>query len=490
MVSRGGGRRFFVLACAVSALLASLVLPAVASAIDEFPLPAGTRPGGITTGPDGALWFTEEGTNGIGRLTTTGQYTHFGPLQNLASIPNQITAGPDGRLWFTMISANRIGAITTAGQISEYNGGGAGVGGTPQGITVGPGGLWYTATNSIRQIDVSGNLGPSYPIPTSSSDPSDIQLADGRLWFTEQATAASNIGVLNPTTGQILEYPTPTRSSEPSGIIATAGGLLWFTESAVGLIGRITIGGTIDEFGPTGAEPSGIAAGRDGALWFTEAPAQAPPPAPQCPPASGTHAIGRITSGGTITNHFPTPTPLSDPADITEGPDGALWFSEFCGDKIGRVVTGSSAPPPPPPPPPVAVLSVSSFKVSPRAFKAAPRGASITAKKKRKTGTTVSYRLSASASARFTVERRQAGRKRGKKCVKPTRSNKRAKRCTRYVVVKGRFQHSGKTGSNKFHFSGRVGGKKLRPGSYRLVAVAAIGASKSKLKRANFKIIR
>jgi virginiamycin B lyase len=28
-------------------------------------------PGGITAGPDGALWFTDNGNNSIGRITTT-----------------------------------------------------------------------------------------------------------------------------------------------------------------------------------------------------------------------------------------------------------------------------------------------------------------------------------------------------------------------------------------------------------------------------------
>src|SRR5688572_12229497 len=70
-------------------LVGLLALPPAAFAIDEFPV--GSKPGGITTGPDGALWFTEEGppppaqpVNFIGRLTPSGQYTHF-QLPNLGS---------------------------------------------------------------------------------------------------------------------------------------------------------------------------------------------------------------------------------------------------------------------------------------------------------------------------------------------------------------------------------------------------------------------
>jgi streptogramin lyase len=45
------------------------------SGITEFSLPSGSGlfgyPGGITTGPDGNLWFTEMGANAIGMINPT-----------------------------------------------------------------------------------------------------------------------------------------------------------------------------------------------------------------------------------------------------------------------------------------------------------------------------------------------------------------------------------------------------------------------------------
>jgi virginiamycin B lyase len=46
--------------------------------------------------------------------------------------------------------------------------------------------------------------------------------------------------------------------------------------------------------------------------------------------------IGRITTEGAITE-FPLPTAGAQPAIIITGPDGNLWFSEFAGDRIGRI---------------------------------------------------------------------------------------------------------------------------------------------------------
>ena len=52
--------------------------------------------------------------------------------------------------------------------------------------------------------------------------------------------------------------------------------------------------------------------GPDGALWFTEYDG---------------NKIGRITTAGAVTE-FPIPTAGSQPSAMTVGPDGALWFIE------------------------------------------------------------------------------------------------------------------------------------------------------------------
>ena len=153
---------------------------------------------------------------------------------------------------------------------------------------------------------------------------------------------------------------------------------------------------------------------------------------------------------------------------------------------------GPSGGPPPPPgggPPPVTQQgkpSVQSLALSPKAFRAAKAGASISAK----VGAKVTYRLSVAASTKFTVEKESAGRKKGRKCVKQTPRNRKAKKCKLYKAVRGSFTHSGKAGSNSFKFTGRVGRKSLKPGTYRLVAVATAGSSKSTIKQASFRIVR
>jgi hypothetical protein len=123
-------------------------------------------------------------------------------------------------------------------------------------------------------------------------------------------------------------------------------------------------------------------------------------------------------------------------------------------------------------------------------FRAAKSGPSASAKKK-PVGSRVSFSLSEPGAVRFTVERKTRGRKVGKKCVAQTKANRKRKACVRWVKVKGSFTRAGKAGKNSFKFRGRIGGKRLKPGRYRLDGQATDPAkNKSLIKRRNFKIVR
>jgi hypothetical protein len=156
---------------------------------------------------------------------------------------------------------------------------------------------------------------------------------------------------------------------------------------------------------------------------------------------------------------------------------------------------GPRVPPDPPKPPcctppadRTAPVLEGALALGSRRFAAAPSGPSIA---RAAVGTTVSYRLSEAASVTFTVERSAPGRKVGRRCVKPSRRNRSRPRCTRYVRLRGSFSHRGQAGRNSFKFTGRLAGRKLRPGSYRLVAVARDAAGNaSAAKRVSFRIVR
>ena len=109
-------------------------------------------------------------------------------------------------------------------------------------------------------------------------------------------------------------------------------------------------------------------------------------------------------------------------------------------------------PPPPPPPPgdtkrPVASL----LTVTPGRFRTAAAG-------RRRAGARISYALDENASVTFTVKRIIQRVVRGR-----TR--------TGYRPMRGSFKDAGEVGGNSLRFRGRVGGRRLRPGLYRLIAL-------------------
>ena len=87
-------------------------------AITEHPIePRGLAGAGLlATGSDGAFWFGGWDKN-LGRMTTAGKTSAF-PLTPAQQM-NALTAGPDGRLWFADDRSAAIFRVTTKGVVSE-----------------------------------------------------------------------------------------------------------------------------------------------------------------------------------------------------------------------------------------------------------------------------------------------------------------------------------------------------------------------------------
>jgi DNA-binding beta-propeller fold protein YncE len=192
-------------------------------------------------------------------------------------------------------------------------------------------------------------------------------------------------------------------------------------------------------------------------------------------------------------------TATSHAASVALSPDGKSVYSA---SQLSAVAvfdrtlgaTSTDPTPDPDPQPPFPTLPPDITKpllgvpsLSPTSFRAAGTGPSTAAR----VGTTISYTLSEPATVRFRIERARPGRRAGSRCVKPRRSNRHAKRCTRYVTLRGSFTHAGKAGQNAFIFRGRLRGRKLAPGRYRLRAAATDAAGNvSPTKRSAFRITR
>ncbi len=124
-----------------------------------------TEPYSLVVGPDGALWFTEQNAGRIGRMTESGQLEQF-PIPDRAAVPQgnfgfpaprNIVVGPDGALWFTDDGDESIGRITTEGQVAEYPIV-TSLPASPQGITSYGGELWFAeaGVQALGSVDPEG----------------------------------------------------------------------------------------------------------------------------------------------------------------------------------------------------------------------------------------------------------------------------------------------------------------------------------------------
>jgi virginiamycin B lyase len=287
--------------------VAGLVPPVSSGRIRIYADPRIVKPSAIAVGSDGALWFTNTGSNSIGRISTDGQLTIF--TDPGIKVPQEIVAGPDGALWFTNFAGNSIGRISTYGQVTSFTDPSIM---SPYGITAGPdGALWFTnfGGTSIGRITTAGTV-TSYANGDASDAEGITPGSDGALWFAEHGA----IGRLG-TSGAIRFFAGPR--TNPWDVAAGPDGALWF--SGLDGIGRVSTSGVISTItNPNIDVPGEIVAGPDGALWFTEG-----------------GAIGRLSMEGQVQT-FTAPT-LSGAFGITVGPDSALWFTAK--GAIGRVST-------------------------------------------------------------------------------------------------------------------------------------------------------
>jgi hypothetical protein len=126
---------------------------------------------------------------------------------------------------------------------------------------------------------------------------------------------------------------------------------------------------------------------------------------------------------------------------------------------------------PGPGPPSLAAKLIAPLTLEPSVFRAAARGAAIRAAGRSAVGTLARFRLSAAAPVTLRVER----------CAKLHK-----RRCTRFSRLHAIARVAGTAGANRFRFSGRWQNKKLKPGRYRLVAIAGNPVS---TRRASFTIV-
>lgn len=268
--------------------------------VTEFALNGTSGAFGITSGPDGNLWFGESNFTRIGRLTPTLTFSEVAGLSANAGTSG-ITAGPDGDIWFAENGNSKIGRLAPGGTLVEFA---LDPDSFPHAPVAGAdGNIWFLANGKIGRITPWGAV-TMFPAPAAA--PADLTACtDGNLWFT--ALEPNLVGRIT-TAGVITSWP---QTFEPGAITCTPDGRVWVVEGQLGQVAQGTTAGFATGVTHVATGVAGIqdlTPGPDGAAWFV----------------ATVGAIGRVSPF----TAWATPHPNSGPNALTVGPDGAFWFTE------------------------------------------------------------------------------------------------------------------------------------------------------------------
>lgn|GEM_PF-2579032 len=188
---------------------------------------------------------------------------------------------------------------------------------------------WITAdrptSNGLLGYIFTTKAGCTTPVLGDAIDKITLG-ADNFIWFASDprlnSSTPSQILRLDPSNGQVVNTYTLGEGSVVADLTAGPDGAIWFADSGLNEIARLSTDGTVKHYPVPTANSGlfGIATGCDGAIWFTE---------------RGANKIGRITTSGSIAE-YAVPTPNAGLGEIAGCLGNALYFTET--HAVGKIV--------------------------------------------------------------------------------------------------------------------------------------------------------
>lgn len=289
--------------------------------VEEFPVPAGTRPHDAVPDGLGWVWYAGQGNGEAGALNpATGEIVRV-PLapSGERSALHGVVMGPDGAPWFTDGGLNaivRVDPTTLEVDIYRLPGPGANLN-TPsfdqRGI------LWFTGQNGyigwldpavgeVHQFDVPRGPGP-YGIDTAP---------DGSVYFA--SLAGSYLGRIDGDNGEVTVLDPPTRDSGVRRVWADSTGLIWIAQYSARQIARYDpASGEWKEWRVPGANarPYAIYIDHQDKVWISDTGADT------------------IVTFDPVTEEFTT-VPISRPSNVAQlgGIPGEVWGAQRARDHV------------------------------------------------------------------------------------------------------------------------------------------------------------
>jgi virginiamycin B lyase len=206
--------------------------------VKEYPLSPGYAPHGITAGPDGIVWFAGY-PSVLGRIDPKTETLEEIPVPDMdngsPTMPHSVIVAADGKVWLT--ESDRMGQERgsfssydpVTGEFSRYL---FEKGDSPYGIIEHGGLIWFALIRpgKIGFLDPQTGEMKTFNTPTPDSGVRRLRFdRKGRLWFGEWGT--DKIGMFDPSTQQFTEYDLPFPSS-PYGVYTDSKGYVWLATHA------------------------------------------------------------------------------------------------------------------------------------------------------------------------------------------------------------------------------------------------------------------
>jgi virginiamycin B lyase len=277
--------------------------------IKEWLVPTlGSRPHDPLATADGAIWWTGQWANVLGRLDPkTGAMKEF-PLTTPKSGPHGLTEDNQGNIWYTGNGAALVGKLDPkTGKVTEYKMPDAAARDPHTPIFDQKGTLWFTlqGANMVGRLDPSSGAIKLATAPTPRSLPYGMVIdSKGTPWYVP--FGVNKIAKIDPGTMQITEYPLPNPETRPRRVAITADDVLWYADYSRGYLGRFDPKtGAIREWpSPSGPQsrPYGIVA-LNGIIWYSES-GVSPNTLVRFDPATEKFQTWAIPSGGGIVRNM------------------------------------------------------------------------------------------------------------------------------------------------------------------------------------------
>ena len=289
----------------------------------------GSRPHDPLAARDGAIWWTGQLANKLGRIdpktNTIREYT----LKTPHSGPHGLAEDKEGNIWFTGNHGAFIGkldpktGITTEYKLPDPKAK------DPHTINIAPDGVvWFTVQqgNFVGKVDPKSGEVKLVTPPTERSRPYGLVInSKGVPWYVPFGT--NKIARIDPQTMAVSEFPLPNVASRPRRLWFEGDDVIWYTDFPRGMLGRFdTRTGTIKEWAsPSGpkSEPYGIVFTK-GAVWYNESGAK-PNTIVRFDPRSEKFQSWAIPGGGDIVRNM----------DVT--PDGNPVTANSLTNQVGLI---------------------------------------------------------------------------------------------------------------------------------------------------------